>query len=206
MLEVTKVHKELGGNSSAFVPLNAIDSDESAPPYELCPSPKAYARGLREVYHSGLWPAEKLFPFSEYLGRLKPGFQHNWGCGAPWGNTPTVTAAGKMFSCIYLVGIKKFEVGDIFAGDFPRREVLDMMLAATDIANIALCRSCTLRHLCGGGCPVGRFTIAGNPKVPARIKKYTRDIACVTSKTVIEELVWTLAKQKRGEYEAQKNQ
>lgn len=204
MVEVTRLHKELGGNSSAFVPLNAIDSDESAPPYELCPSPKRFAKGLREVFNSGIWPAEKLFPFNEYIGRLRPGFHHNWGCGAPWGNTPTVTAEGKIFSCIYLVGIKKFEVGDIFAGDFPRRDVVDMMLDVTNIENIEMCRGCDLKNLCGGGCPVGQFTIVGNSDIPARIKKYTEDMACITSKTVIEELIWSMAKKKRGEYEGQK--
>lgn len=200
MLDTTRVHKELGGNSSAFVPLNAIDSDESSPPFDLCPSPQVYAQGLREVYHSGLWPAEKLFPFNEYIGRLKPGFNHNWGCGAPWGNTPTVTTDGKIYSCIYLVGIKRYEVGDLFAHDFPRRDVVDSMLKVTDVGNIEKCSKCRLRNLCGGGCPVGQFIIAGNDNVDEKIKQYTEEIACATSQTVLEELIWSLAKHKQEEF------
>ena len=61
-----------------------------------------------------------------------------------------------------------------------------------------------MRGLCGGGCPVGQFTIAGNPEVPARIKRYTEDIACIIGKTVIEELIWSLAKQKGRDIEEQK--
>lgn len=195
MREVAATHKEIGGASCAFVPLNAIDSDESALPIDLCPSPKEYAKGLREVYKSGLWPQQRLFPFNEYSQRLVPGSKSKWGCGAPWGNTPVITAEGKIFSCIYLVGIPAFATGDIFADDFPRRDVLKRMLDITNIDNIARCRQCGFRYLCGGGCPVGRFTIAGNPDTPTAIKRYTEKIACSTSKTVLTELLWSLGRQ-----------
>lgn len=207
MLEIAETHKELGGAGCAFVPLNAIDSDEDALSYELCPSPSEFAKGLKKVYRSGIWPSERLFPFNEYMGRLRPGHRNSWGCGAPWGNTPVINAEGKIFSCIYLVGIPKFETGDIFAGDFPRKEVVDKMLEIVNVDNNAKCSKCGFRYLCGGGCPVGRFTIAGNPNVPPEIKRYTEKIACVTSKTVLSELLWDMGKQKwKGYHEEQKKQ
>ena len=197
MLEVTQVHKDLGGIASAFVPLNAVDSDEFPLPNNLCPSHKEFSQGLTEVYKSGIWPIEKLYPFNEYMGRLTPGSRNNWGCGAPHGNTPVITADGRIFSCIYLVGIPKFQVGDIHEGDFPKQDVLQMMKDIADISQDSECRKCSFRNLCGGGCPVWRFTIAGNPHASEDVKTYSREIACAVSKTVLTELLWTMGKEKR---------
>lgn len=194
MLEIAQTHKEIGGSSCAFVPLSAVDSDRSFLPYTLCPSPKEFATGLRKVYNSGIWAREQLYPFNEYMGRLKPGFRNKWGCGAPWGNTPVVTSEGKIFSCIYLVGIGQFEIGDIFAGDYPRISVVQRMLDSANVDTHPDCSECKYRYLCGGGCPVGKFTVAGNPDTPDNIKRYTRNIACTTSRTVLEELLWDMSK------------
>jgi uncharacterized protein len=194
MLEVTRTHKELGGSASAFVPVNAIDSDESYIPFDLCPSPALYRQGLKDVYRSGIWPVRSLSPFNEFYTRLKPGFKMTCACGAPWGNTPVVTADGRIFSCIYLVGINKFKVGDIYSEGYPEEKVIGQMLEKAAVDNNNTCRSCGLRYLCGGGCPVGTFLILGNPHVPAVVKNYTRRIACVTSKTVLTELLWDLGR------------
>ena len=196
LMEIAQTHKEIGGESCAFVPLNPIDSDEIAIPFDLCPSPEKVGEGLKEVYQSGLWEPERLYPFNEYLGRLVPGYSNTWACGAPHGNTPVISADGKIFSCIYLVGISKFQVGDLFEGDFPRKQVVDEMLDTANVNNSAICKECGFRNLCGGGCPVGRFTIAGNPDVSDEVKRYTEEIACVTSKTVLTELLWDLAKKR----------
>jgi uncharacterized protein len=197
MLDVARTHREIGGAGCAFVPLNAIDSDEEALPLDLCPDPEIFSQGLSDVYNSGIWETKNLYPFNEYTGRLVPGYRNIWACGAPHGNTPVITADGGIFSCIYLVGIERFRIGHIDDADYPRQSVVSDMLEIANIDRAESCSGCGFRYLCGGGCPVGRFTIAGNPGVPDEIKRYTKDIACAVSKTVLTELLWSMARKKR---------
>ena len=193
MLEVAQTHKDLAGASCAFVPLNPVDSDIQLLDMSMCPSPKLLADGLQQVYRSGLWDVERLFPFNEYQGRLQPGYSNRWGCGAPFGNTPVITAHGKIYSCIYLVGNRRYEVGDLMLNDFPKKDVLADMLDAVDITKRDRCSGCSFRHLCGGGCPVGVFSIADNPNASPELQQYVRDISCAVSKTVLTELFWRMA-------------
>lgn len=199
MLEVTKIHKDIGASGSAFVPLNAINSDEDELPLKMCPSPTVYAKGLKEVYHSGLWDPKQLFPFNEYMGRMQRGYRNTFSCGAPFGNTPVVTADGRVYACIYLVGIPKYQIGNIFSDDFPREQVTASMLNTINVDNREDCKGCGFRYLCGGGCPVGQFLISGNPQASKAVKKYTKEIACATSKTVITELLWSMARNAKQE-------
>lgn len=196
LLEVTHTHQALGGSGSAFVPLNAVDSDEWIMPLELCPDPARYAEGLRQVYRDGLWPVTALFPFNDYLTRLRPNPQPGLGCGAPFGNTPVITADGRVFSCIYLVGIERFALGDLALNDFPRPAVMAQMQAIAAAPTRTECADCAFRQLCGGGCPVGKFTIAGNAKASPAIVRYTQDVVCATSRTVLTELLWDQAQGK----------
>ncbi len=197
MTDIAKTHKELGGESCAFVPLNPVDSDDNILPISLCPSPKKFASGLKEVFHSKIWPIKDLYPFNEYMGRLQPLYRNQWGCGAPFGNTPVITASGEIFSCIYLVGNKKYRLGHISSGDYPRRDVISYMLDTVNVSSRSDCRTCGYRFLCGGGCPVGIFSIEGNRNARAGIKRYVKQMACTVSKTVLRELLWDL-RQKKG--------
>ncbi|HPZ06745.1 MAG TPA: radical SAM protein [Candidatus Eremiobacteraeota bacterium] len=194
MMDIAKTHKELGGSGCAFVPLNPVDSDGKLLPLSLCPSPEKFKKGLKEVFHSGLWDVKDLYPFNEYLARLKPFYRNQWGCGAPFGNTPVVTVTGEIYSCIYLVGNKKYKVGHILKNDFPRREVVDYMLSVVDVDYRSKCSKCNFRYLCGGGCPVGIFSIEGHREATGKMKRYVRTIACTVSKTILTELFWHIAK------------
>jgi uncharacterized protein len=191
--EVTATHRALGGTGSAFVPLNAVDSDEWILPIALCPDPDRYAEGLRQVYRSGVWPVDMLFPFNEYRSRLQPNYYSPIVCGAPLGNTPVITADGRVFSCIYLVGIDRFALGVLGRDDFPRLAVMAEMQAIAAAPTRMECADCDFRRLCGGGCPVGKFTIAGNPRASPAIRRYTQDVVCATSRTVLTELLWDQA-------------
>ena len=193
MVEVAQVHKDLGGAGCAFVGLNPVDSDGALLPLALCPSPKLFARGLRKVYRSGIWPVEDLFPYNEYLAHMQPGYRNSCGCGAPYGNTPVVGADGKMYSCIYLVGDPRYEIGDLAAEDYPRAEPLARMRQALDVDQRERCRGCDVRYLCGGGCPVGVLSVGGNPNASPELKRYAEEEACAVSRTVIEDLLWAAA-------------
>lgn len=200
LLEVTRYHRNCGGTSSAFAPLNAVDSDGQIMPRELCPDPQRYRQGLIEVYRSDVWDIEQLHPFNEYARRFQPGYRMNHGCGAPYGNTPTITAEGKIFSCIYLVNNPQFEAGDIHANDFPREHVLEWMREVTD-TNRHQCRDCVFQYLCGGGCPVGLFGILRRPDTEEWARHYTRDIACATTHTVLQQLLFDTGRATTGDIE-----
>ena len=83
--------------------------------------------------------------------------------------------------------------GTIWDGDFSGKDVIARMTAIVNIEYRPRCRTCEFRYLCGGGCPVGLFSIADNPNAPAHVKEYTEEIACAVSKTVLSELVWGMA-------------
>ena len=193
--EITAFHKEIGGASSAFVPINAVDSDGVVFPETWCPDPRRVADGLCRAFETGIWPVEKLFPFNEINRRLFPGSTNRFGCGAPLGNTPVVSVDGGIYSCIYLVNNKAHEVGQLHANDFPRQDVLERMRKQVDIHNRKRCAACGWRNLCGGGCPVGILGIKNNAKAPDSVKRYTREMACAVSKTVLEHLMWHKSKQ-----------
>jgi len=193
MTDIVKTHRELGGGGSALVALNPVDSDLEVLPIDLCPDPEVYGAGLLDVLDSGIYPAEEIFPFNEFLRRLRPGYRHIHSCGAPYGNTPVFDAEGRIYSCIYLVGNPRWMLGDLALEDFPRPEVVKTMLSVTEVDGREPCRSCDIRFLCGGGCPVGRFSLFGNDKAAEEIKRYARDIHCITARTVLTELFWRRA-------------
>lgn len=194
MVEVAAFHKEIGGASSALLPLNPVDSDGLLLPLGLYPSPARYAQGLEEVFESGLWPLEGLFPFDEFAGRLKPGFFASQGCQAHSGVRPAVAVNGKIFSCLYLVNNPEYEVGDVGLDDFPRHESLKRMEKTVSMDNRPDCPDCAYRRLCGGGCPLGLLALAGNPDVPEEVTEYTMEINCAMAKTAISTLLWDMCR------------
>jgi uncharacterized protein len=97
LLEIAEHHKQSGGASSAFIPVNPVNSDEDILAERLLPSPKKIASGLIEIYRSGVWKNGELHPFSLYAPRLRPGALTVLGCGLPCGNTPVVDVNGDVF-------------------------------------------------------------------------------------------------------------
>lgn len=190
MSEVAEHHKMLGASSTAFVPVNPVTSDEDILPFELLPNPDLFCRGLVEVFGSGVFPPEQVFPFNSYLDRVKGGLRMQHGCGAPYGNTPVVNASGEVFPCIYLVGLARFNLGSVLDGSYPRDEVLEELSRSLDVDSLHRCRACPWRYYCGGGCPVGKLTVEDNSNATKAVVRYVRDIACGTTRAVVENLLW----------------
>lgn len=191
--EVSAHHKEIGGTSSAFVAVNPVTSDEDLLAPGMLPNPDRYVKGLLQLLRSDMWEAHRLFPYNGYAQRVKSLSAMSHGCGAPFGNTPVVDVTGNVFPCIYLVGLERFHLGNIVAKTYPRRDVLTNLHRVLDVSNIAECRSCSWRYYCGGGCPVGRLTVADNPAATPDVVRYTQDIACKTTRTMTEAALWRLA-------------
>ena len=125
--EIAQHHKALGGNSSGFAPVAPVNSDASILPEELLPSPEKVIGGMADVYRSKVWKTGELVPFSQYAPRFRPGCLTVVGCGAACGNVPAVCANGDVYPCIYLVGIKRFHLGNIMDAGYSGRELPDRL-------------------------------------------------------------------------------
>ena len=195
MLETAKHHKELGGIGCAFVPVNPVNSDEDILSEAMLPSIRTMTSGLAKVFRSRVWKTEDLFPFNVYEPHLRSGGRTVTGCGAPHGNTPVVDVNGDVYPCIYLVGIKRFHLGNIMGENYPETRVLDWMMDFLHVDNVEECRECAWRYICGGGCPVGKLTVFQNPLARRKTVKYCNGIRCDYTKKVIELLLWDLARE-----------
>jgi uncharacterized protein len=177
------------------VTVNPVTSDQNILPVNLFPDVDRYIKGLIEVYKTKIWNLEEIYPLNEYMGRLKPEARMAWGCGAPFGNTPVVDVNGDVYLCIYLVGTKKFCLGNLFNG-YPDKKIIEKILHILHVDNIKECRECNFRYLCGGGCPVKRLTIEDNPLATIEAKRYANDITCKPIKALLELLFWELAEKR----------
>ena len=193
ILDIAAHHKDLGASGSAFVAVNPVTSDEDVLPAELLPDPDTYVDGVLAVHSSGLWSSEQLHPMNVYLPRVVGFESATHGCGAPYGNTPVVDAGGNVFPCIYLVGISRYKLGNVFQDVCQQPDVIEGMLAALDVDNLPECRDCSWRYFCGGGCPVVRLTVVGNPRATPETIRYSHEMRCRTTKSLVEALLWEYA-------------
>jgi uncharacterized protein len=190
MVEIAKLHRELGGAGCAFVPVNPANSDGEILPESLLPDPAVVIDGLEAAYRSGVWASRDLYPFNAFASRVGGGAKVTQGCGAPYGMTPVVQCDGSVYPCIYLVGMPRFLLGNVMDGDFPKAGVCDWMVDALHVDHLAACRGCQWRYMCGGNCPMLRFTVLENGDVTARVAEYTRSIMCDYPRRVFELLLW----------------
>ena len=195
MAETARHHFSLGGNGSAFVPVNAVNSDEELLPDDLIPDVDRLLTTLLEVQRNGDWELERLFPFSTFRSKIQPGNYCVLGCGAPFGNTPVVDANGEVYPCIYLVGIPRYNQGNVMSGSYPDPAVALQLVEELHVDQRPDCRGCAWRYLCGGGCPVQMLAMAGRTDLSPKARAYCERINCEYSKKVLEVLLWEYAEQ-----------
>lgn len=195
LLEITEHHHAIGGKSSAFVPVNPVNSDEDILEEELLPSPDNIINGMTDVYKSKLWKVNELYPFNQHAARLAPGSRSVVGCGASYGNTPVVDVTGDVYPCIYLVGRKEFYIGNIMNESYPDKNVLGRIYNYLHVDQREDCKACPWRYICGGACALGRLTIFDNPVASERVRDYCRCITCEYTKRMLELLLWDKAQE-----------
>jgi uncharacterized protein len=196
MIEVARHHRDLGATGSAFVPVNPVDSDGEILPVSMWPCPADYAAGLRACFASGLWAPDKLFPFNQYLSRLGPQGAMVQACGAPYANTPVVDSAGDIYPCIYWVGHPRLRMGTLANQGLKRADgaVAEALRARLGVDRRARCRECVWRYRCGGGCPATTVLLEGHPGATPEVTAYADEMACATSRAVLETLLWHKAR------------
>ncbi len=190
LIETTRLHKELGARSSAFVPVNPFNSDEEILEERLLPSVDKLMRAIAEIYESKLWNEADLYPFNTYAPRLMSGSKTVQGCGAPYGNTPVIDVDGDVYPCIYIVGIKKFYMGNIMDGTFPDMNVLQSLYDHLHVDNTDGCKSCAWRYACSGACPMGRLMVLDNPAASRKTRAYCERLRCDYTKKIFELILW----------------
>lgn len=191
--DIARHHQEIGGAGCAFVPVCPINSDEELLPDELVPSPDRVIQGVAQVYHSKVWDTPDLFPFSTLATSLTPGERTVVACGAPYGTAAVVDVQGDVYPCIYLVGVKRFYVGNILHQDYPDQRLLDGLMASFHVDHLEDCRECVWRYYCGGGCPIRRMTIFTNPQATPKIINYCKQMYCDYTQKILELLLWERA-------------
>ena len=195
MAETARHHFALGGNGSAFVPVNVVNSDEDLLPDELIPDVDRLLASLIEIQETGDWGLERLFPFSTFRSKIQPGNYCVLGCGAPFGNTPVVDVTGDVYPCIYLVGIKRYNQGNVLSGSYPDPAVPLALVEELHVDQRPDCKSCSWRYLCGGGCPVQMLAMKGRKDLSPKAQDYCERINCEYTKKVLEVLLWEYADQ-----------
>lgn len=190
LMEISRHHKELGAHSSAFVPVNPFNSDEDILDERLLPSVDKLMNGMSQVYGSKLWNESNLYPFNTYAPRLMSGSRTVQGCGAPYGNTPVVTINGDVYPCIYLVGIRRFYMGNIMDGTFPDINVLQSLYDHLHVDNSNGCKSCSWRYMCSGACPMGRLMVLDNPNTSQKARTYCERLRCDYTRRIFELILW----------------
>jgi uncharacterized protein len=191
IMETAAHHKALGAANSGFVPVCAVDSDRQYLADELLPDPDRIIANLIELYRSGLWSRDNLFPFNEYVLKLRPGSRQVTGCAAPSGSTPVIRPNGDVYLCIYLVGQEKFRYGTLSSSW--NRSLLDHSSVSLHVDNVAECKDCAWRYVCGGGCPVMKLAYLDGVPASPRAEEYGRRINCDFTKAVLTELLWDTA-------------
>lgn len=193
--EIAAHHKELGASNSAIVPVSPINSDGAFLSDDLLPDVDTIASGLIRVYHSGLWDKKTLFPFNQYLLKLRPGARQVTACAAPSGTTPVVRVNGDVYLCIYLVGQERHRFGTLGA-PWDHRPLVEMT-EALHVDNVSGCDACSWRYACGGGCPVIKLApvdgTAGGIGNSAKALEYGRKINCEFTQAILTELLWDMA-------------
>lgn len=195
MAETARHHFALGGNGSAFVPVNVVNSDEELLRDELIPDVDRLLASLIEIQETGDWGLERLFPFSTFRSKIQPGNYCVLGCGAPFGNTPVVDVNGDVYPCIYLVGIKRYNQGNVMNGSYPDPAAPLALVEELHVDQREDCKSCSWRYLCGGGCPVQMLAMAGRKDLSPKAQDYCERINCEYTKKVLEVLLWEYADQ-----------
>jgi uncharacterized protein len=191
ILETAAHHKALGASNCGFVPVCPVNSDRQYLADELLPDPDRITTDLIRLHRSGMWSRDTLFPFNEYVLKLRPGSRQVTGCAAPSGSTPVIRPNGDVYLCIYLVGQEEFRYGTT-PGPWMRR-LLDESSVSLHVDNVPDCKGCAWRYVCGGGCPVMKLVHLEGVPANARAQEYGRRINCDFTQAVLTELLWDTA-------------
>jgi uncharacterized protein len=196
MAGIAKVHKELGGISTAFPLIVPFQADGAVTSMALLPDHKKYIKGLLGVLESGIYPFKQIHPLNNYLPRVQSGGKCLWNCGCPQGSTPVISTDGNCYPCIYLHNIDEYCMGNVLKDEHRVFDspVLKELKRELFIDAMNDCKDCKYRYFCGGGCSIIHIAIKMADKQQSEIlkKEYQDLLVCSITKKIIEAALWEL--------------
>ncbi len=197
LAEVAVHHSDMGAESSLFIPVRPINSDQDFFPEEILPDPNKIITAALELGRSDQRGKANLFPFNDFSGEIRPGVRYEVACGAPHGTTYVVRTNGDVYPCIYLVGQEEYYLGNV-TGDLDYRP-LDTMLKVLHVDNREDCQTCVWRYACGGGCPVMHLARVRGAAKNSKVAEYSRRITCDLSQAILADGLWSMADRVRAD-------
>ncbi|WP_165072844.1 radical SAM protein [Desulfovibrio sp. ZJ200] len=192
MVGISLLHKELGGDSSAFVAVGPINSDNFIMPPSWYPDIDIFEDNLINILNENIWKPRELFPVKNVMEIIENGSPLYHGCGSPFNKTSAICVNGDAYACIYFVGNKKFYLGNVMSDEYPNNDVLQIMQEESHVDNLSKCMSCNYKYMCGGGCPLSKFMAEENKNATNELVEYSFRRNCF-SKKVFEYLMWKIA-------------
>lgn len=187
-------HHQLKPQACAFPTLIPVDTAGRPLDPLMYPDPKIYRRELNKVADDGLFDLSSLCPTNVVAARMLRFEFVTYGCGMLLGNTAAVTYDGTVYPCIYLVGRSRFLLGNLreTTNPFGQTSYAGLFEEWKDrlhVDEMEKCSTCSIRYLCGGGCPL-RIMALDEETEPHRVaREYFREISCATSWAAVESTI-----------------
>ncbi len=90
----------------------------------------------------------------------------------------------------YIVGVKRFYMGNVMDGTFPDIKVLQSLYDHLHVDNSEGCKSCSWRYTCSGACPMGRLMVLDNPAASQKTRTYCERLRCEYTRKIFELILW----------------
>jgi uncharacterized protein len=184
-------HHGLKPEACAFPTLIPVDSEGHALDPKLYPDPRAFARELSGAIGDKRFDLSRVCPSNVIATRMLRGEFVVYGCGMILGNTGVVDHDGTVYPCIYFVGQEDFRLGNIAdpgnaLSQEGYRRFFETQAPRLHVDNVAECRNCPIRYLCGAGCSIRLLSLRGDDEWTNCARKYFLDISCAASWASVE--------------------
>jgi uncharacterized protein len=187
-------HHRLKPAACAFPTLTPVDTAGQPLDPSTYPDPATYRRELNLVADEGLFDLSSLCPTNVIAARMLRFEFVTHGCGMLFGNTAAVDHEGNAYPCIYLVGRSPFLLGNINEETNPFEQATYARLfeewgSRLHVDQMDKCRDCSIRYLCGGGCPLRIMALDEETEQHRMAREYFHEISCATSWAAIESTI-----------------
>jgi uncharacterized protein len=187
-------HHRLKPQACAFPTLTPVDAAGRPLDPATYPDPAIYRRELNRVADEGLFDLSSICPTNVVAARMLRFEFVTYGCGMLLGNTAAVTHEGAVYPCIYLVGRSQFLLGHLQEETNPFAQpgyarLFEKWKDRLHVDKMEKCRECSIRYLCGGGCPLRIMALDEETDSHRLARDYFRDISCAASWAAVESTI-----------------
>lgn len=183
---IAKLHMNFGANGSYFVLLVPNDVDGKTMT-ELLPRPDEYFQALNTFIKDEVWNSHsQKYMYLNAIQDAKNLTKNN--CAAVSENNYVIDPSGHIYNCTHLVGIIEYNTGEINQLNSQKKESIASLLKRD---NDHVCNACAYKYVCMA-CPITR-TLYGD--IDMELVYKVRELYCVETKTIINELLIRMARE-----------